>query len=78
MSATIYNALCVMDTIIFNNIQDKQAKGMLKNKEIVGICESEKDQANNSYYLVRTMKGIYGYVPVNCILRNKYYFISLG
>ena len=71
MSATIYNALCVMDTIIFNNIQDKQAKGMLKNKEIVGICGFKKDQANNSYYLVRTTKGIYGYVPVNCILRNK-------
>ena len=70
MSATIYNALCVMDTIIFNNIQDKQAKGMLKNKEIIGICGFKKDHANNPYYLVRTTNGIYGYVPINCILKN--------
>lgn len=71
MSAIVYNALCVLDTAIFNNIQDKQIKGMLKDKEIVGVCGFKKDNANNPYYLVRTTKGIYGYVPVNCISRNK-------
>lgn len=70
MSTTVYNALCAMDTTLFNNIQDKQAKGILKYKEMVGICGFEKDQANNPYYLVRTINGIYGYVPVNCISRN--------